>query len=33
MYDLLNGGNLSAANVLIEGKIFTLGQHVLIEGS
>ena len=29
MYDLLNVGNLSAANVLVEGKIYTLEQHVL----
>ena len=28
MYDLLNVGNLSAANVLVEGKIYTLEQHV-----
>ena len=27
MHDLLNVGNLSAANVLREGKIYILGQH------
>ena len=27
MYDLLNVGNLSASNVLVEGKLYTLGQN------
>ena len=30
MYDLLNVGNLSAANVLVEGKIYTLEQACMI---